>query len=299
MNDLIGLQTFVAIARAGSFAEAARRLRLSPAMVGRRVQALEDHYGTRLVERTTRSLRLTDQGQKFLTKAIQIVEAVENLSEIGHSDDGPLRGRVRISAPTTLGTKKLAGIVAGVVERSPELSVELSLSDRRVDLVTEGYDLAVRVGNLKSSGLIARRIGTYRFVCCASPAFLRRHGAPGEPSGLARMRCILNANLQAPDQWSFVTKARRSISVEVSGSMELNYDEAHRIAALNGAGFIYVPLHLVAEDLRSGKLVEVLAKWGKPEMPIHIIRASRHFVPRRVAALIDAIADGLRDKDKI
>jgi len=295
MADLAELGTFVTVARAGSFAEAARRLGLSPAMVGRRVQALEERYGARLVERTTRSLRLTDLGQEFLGKAAEILEAVDDLTEIAHPERGHLSGRIRLSGPATLGTRRLALIVARLSAQWPELFIELSLTDRKVDLIGEGFDLAVRVGQLRPSGLIARRVGTYRFACCASPAFLERHGNPISPNDLAGLRCVLNLNLQPRDRWPFRDKSGQPFPVEVRGALEINNDEAQRTAALDGAGVIYVPHHVVSEDLQAGRLVEVLADWPKPEMPIHAVHPSRRLVPRRVSALIEAIAEDLRN----
>lgn len=263
-------------------------------MVGRRVQALEDRYDARLVERTTRSLRLTDLGQAFLAKAVEILEAVEGLDEIAHPEQGPLSGRVRLTGPTTLGTRRLAGIVAQLVERSPELSVEMSLTDRKVDLVGEGFDLAVRIGEMRPSGLIARRVGTYRFVCCASPAFLEAQGTLATPADLLGTTCVLNLNLRPRDRWPFRDAAGRPVLAGVRGRLEIESDEAQRTAALEGAGLIYVPRHLVLDDIRAGRLVEVLADWPKPEMPIHAVHPSRRLVPRRVTALIEAIAQGLR-----
>ncbi|WP_108259265.1 LysR family transcriptional regulator [Mangrovicoccus ximenensis] len=294
MSDIAELETFACVALAGSFAEAARRLGVSPAMVGRRVQSLEDRYGLRLVERTTRSLRLTDQGQEFLAQATRIIEGVEALAEIGQAR-AALKGRVRVSAPTTLGTKKLTGILARMIDRAPMLTVELSLNDRKVDLIGESYDLAIRVGNLPESGLVARRIGTYRFVCCASPAFLARYGTPETPVDLTGLPCILNLNLQPRDQWHFLDASGKRLSVAVKGALELDYDEAQRMAALSGAGIVQVPLHLVEEDLARGSLVEVLACWGQPQLPIHALSPSRRYVPQRVTALIDAIREGLKD----
>lgn len=292
MSEVAELETFVSVARAGSFAATARRLGISPAMVGRRVQALEDRYGIRLVERTTRSLRLTDQGQEFLNQAVRVLAGFEALSDIGQGKTG-MRGRVRVSAPTTLGTKKLATIIAEMVEQTPMLTVELSLNDRKVDLISEGFDLAVRVGNLKPSGLIARRIGTYRFVCCASPSFVLRYGLPKEPQDLAALPCILNLNLQPRDQWQFLDAEGKPVRVDVKGKLELDVDEAQRMAALAGAGVVQVPLHLVEDDLANGTLIGILDEWEQPQLPIHAIFPSRHFVPQRVTTLINAIKEGL------
>ena len=297
MSDIPELETFVCVAHAGSFAAAARRLGLSPAMVGRRIQALEDRYGVRLVERTTRSLRLTDQGQEFLAQAKRILDGVEALADIGQTKTA-LKGRVRLSAPTTLGTKKLATIIARLIEAAPMLTVEMSLSDRKVALISESSDFAIRVGNLQPSGLVARRIGTYRFVCCAAPDFLSRHRVPATPADLLGLPCILNLNLQPRDQWHFLDSSDQSVVAEVKGAIELDYDEAQRMAALSGAGIAQVPLDLVDEDLSEGTLIEVLGSWKQPQLPIHAVYPSRRYVPQRVTALIGAIREGLRDGEK-
>jgi DNA-binding transcriptional LysR family regulator len=295
MPDLLNLQTLIAAATSGSFAGAAKRLGISPAMVGRRIQALEQEYGVKLIERTTRTQRLTEVGSRFLVKANRIIDELEELNEISRPDAEAMSGRLRLSAPTTLGIKRLAPVMAELAERHPALSVELNLSDRNVDLVAEGYDLAIRIGELKPSSLIARRVGSYHFVCCASPAYLDRFSVPEKPEDLRLGRCILNLNLVPRDEWPFETEAGESFTVGVRGNIEIDNGEALRTAALAGAGVIYVPVDLVAEDIADGRLVEVLAGWRKLVLPIHAIHPSRRFVPGRIGAIIDAIARGLRD----
>lgn len=300
MADLALIETFVAVAGAGSFAGAARRLGLSAAMVGRRVRALEDRHGARLVERTTRALRLTETGQAFLARALEVVEAVEALDDLTAPEGGRVAGRVRLTGPATLGASRLAAIVAAACARHPGLSVELALSDRPADLVAEGFDLAVRIGRLAPSGLIARRVGTYRFAVCAAPAHLARHGTPATPQGLAGAACILNLNLQPRTRWPFAGAGAgedgQPFAVEVRGRLEMDSDAALRAAALAGAGLVYVPRDLVAADLASGALVEVLAGWRTLELPIHAVHPSRRLLPRRVSAMVEALAEGLRER---
>ncbi|MBB3912830.1 LysR family transcriptional regulator [Rhizobium fabae] len=294
MPDLLNLQTLIAAATSGSFAGAAKRLGISPAMVGRRIQALEQEYGVKLIERTTRTQRLTEIGSRFLVKASRIIDELEELNDISRPDAEALSGRLRVSAPTTLGIKRLAPAMAELAERHPALSVELNLSDRNVDLVAEGYDLAIRIGELKPSSLIARRVGSYHFVCCASPAYFERFAAPERPEDLRLGRCILNLNLVPRDEWPFETEDGESFTVAVRGNIEIDNGEALRTAALAGAGIIYIPVDLVAEDIADGRLVEVLSGWRKLVLPIHAVHPSRRFVPGRIGAVIDAIARGLR-----
>ncbi|RYE10782.1 MAG: LysR family transcriptional regulator, partial [Hyphomicrobiales bacterium] len=186
MADLDALETFVTAVRTGSFAAAARALGVTPAMIGRRIQALEAHYGTRLIERTTRAQRLTEAGDAFLRHAETVLDAAAELDDAMSSAPGRLEGRIRMTGPATLGVSRLAEIVARFQSANPAVTVEMVLSDRRMDLIADGFDFAVRIGELPSSSMIARRIGTYALVLVASPAFIAREGAPAERPAVAR-----------------------------------------------------------------------------------------------------------------
>lgn len=293
MAELDELRTFIAAARLGSFALAARQLNLSPAMVGRRVQALEQRYRATLIERTTRSQRLTEAGLTFLQRAEAVMEATDALGDWG--EGGPLSGRLRLSAPTTLGIRRLPPIIARFTSQNPGVIFEMSLANRRVDLVSEGFDLAVRIGDLPSSSLVARRIGTYRFACCAAPDFLARHGTPRHPTDLQRSRCVLNLNIVPRNRWSFIGQDGAALTVDVAGGFEIDNDEAQRMLAIDGAGVVYLPLDLVEDDIAQGRLVRILGDWDLPTMPIHTLHPSRHLVPRRVTAFIGALAEGFRE----
>lgn len=294
MADLAELETFIAAARAGSFARAARQLNLSPAMVGRRIQALEHRHGARLIERTTRSQRLTETGEQFLLRAEALLEAARELDELTRPEPARLSGRIRLTGPTTVGIKRLPAIIARFTAAHPDVIVEMSLSDRRVDLVTEGFDLAVRIGELRASSMIARRVGTYEFACCASPDYLTRHGTPADPEQLRDARCVLNLNLIPRNRWPFRQADGTPFTVEVRGNVEIDNGEALRAAAIGGAGIAYIPLDLVADDLASGALVRILDGWTLPSLPIHTVHPSRQLVPRRVMAFIDAVAEGFK-----
>ncbi|KFL32381.1 LysR family transcriptional regulator [Devosia riboflavina] len=295
MVDLVNLRTFVTAATAGSFSKAAARLNVSPAMVGRRILALEEDYGVKLIERTTRSQRLTETGQEFLAKATRILEEVEALADIAHPQAEDLVGHIRISGSTTLGVKRLTPALARFTNAHPAVSVEMALLDRNVDLVAEGYDLAFRIGNLKPSSLIARRIGTYDFACCASPDYFRRMGTPTHPDELGNHRCVISLNLSPRDLWRFWDAEGREVLAAVRGNFGVDNGEAMRAAALEGVGLAYAPRVLVEEDLESGALVEVLTGWRKLALPIHAVYPSRQFVPRRLAGVIEWIARELRE----
>jgi DNA-binding transcriptional LysR family regulator len=296
MVDLTNLDTFVTVARTGSFAAAARELGVTPALVGRRVQALEDRYGARLIERTTRSQRLTETGEQFLARAETVIDTVEELDDLTSSLPGQLRGRIRVSGPTTLGITRLSAILAKFCAAHPAVTVELQLNDRRTDLIGEGFDLAVRIGNLQPSGLIARRVGSYDFAVCASPDFLAANPAPRTPAELTGARCVLNLNIVPRNSWTFYGPGGGDpIVAEVSGGLQIDNGEAQRAAALAGAGIVYLPLELAAADIAAGRLVPILTDWRTLSLPVHVVHPSRRFVPRRVSSLIEAIAKGLAD----
>lgn len=292
MADLDDLRTFALAARLGSFARAARQLNVSPAMVGRRIQGLEQRYQLKLIERTTRSQHLTEQGRLFLTRVEAVLEAAEALGEL--SETGTLSGRIRLTAPTMIGVTRLPRILAAFSAQHPGVIFETSLSNRRVDLVSEGFDLAIRVGALPSSGLVARRIGAYRFACCAAPEFLRRHGPLVHPSQLAQARCVLNLNLVPRNRWPFVGPEGEEITVTVGGGIEIDYDEAQRMLAVDGAGVVYLPLDLVADDLAAGRLVGLFPDWRMPSMPIHSVQPSRSLVPRRIGTFVEILTTEFR-----
>jgi DNA-binding transcriptional LysR family regulator len=295
MAELTNLETFVATVKAGSFAGAARLLGISPAMVGRRIQALEEDHGARLIERTTRAQRLTELGESFFAQAETVLEAVAELDDLTRTEPGKLSGRIRATGPATLGIHRLAGVVARFCEDNPAVTVELSLNDRRADLIAEGFDVAIRVGELQASTMIARRIGTYRFRCVAAPTYAAQFGLPATPDELRQHRSILNLNMSPRNRWPFIGPGGASVIAEVEGGLQIDNGEAQLAAALEGAGIVYLPVDLVTEPLRTGRLVEVLPHWQRMTLPIHLVYPSRRLVPRRLSAFMEAIATGLKD----
>lgn len=298
MLDLEDLRTFVTAVRAGSFAKAARLLGVTPAMVGRRVQALEQGFGVRLIERTTRAQRLTETGEAVLARAESVLDAAADLEELSGGGPGPLEGRIRMTGPATLGAYRLAELVAGFCDDHPGVTLEVSLNDRRVDLIAEGFDLAVRVGELPASTMIARLVGSYRMVLVAAPGYLQRHGTPLSPASLAAHRCLLNLNMQPRNRWPFHARDGRVEVAEIEGTLQIDNGEAHRAACLAEAGIAYVPVDLVADDIAAGRLYRLLPDWTAMVRPIQLVMPSRR-VPRRVSALADWLAAGLRQSHPI
>jgi len=295
MSTHENLETFVAAVKSGSFAAAARQLGLSPAMVGRRIQALEERYGARLIERTTRAQRLTALGESFYAQAEQVLEATAELEEITKGEPARLEGRIRFTGPATLGTHRLAAILTRFCKANPAVTVEMNLSDRRADIIAEGFDFAVRIGELPASAMIARPLGPYRLLACAAPDYLAEHPAPNHPADLARHRCVLNLNMVPRGRWPFVSPAGETVVAEIDAQLQIDNGEAHRAAALAGAGIVYLPVDLARDDIAAGRLVQVLPKWGTLSLPINLVYPTRRLVPRRVTTLMDAIALGLKE----
>jgi DNA-binding transcriptional LysR family regulator len=264
-------------------------------MVGRRIQALEERYGARLIERTTRAQRLTGLGESFYAQAATVLDAAAELDELTRSTPGRLEGRIRLTGPATLGTHRLAAIVARFCEANPAVIVEMNLNDRRVDLIAEGFDFAVRIGILQASAMIARHVGIYRLVVCAAPAYLATHPAPKTPDELRQHRCLINLNMVPRGRWPFVGPGGVEVIAEVEGGLQIDNGEAQRAAALAGAGLVYLPVDLAGDDIAAGRLVRVLPQWGTLTLPINLVYPSRRLVPRRVSALMDAIAVGLKE----
>jgi DNA-binding transcriptional LysR family regulator len=292
MTDLDALETFATAVRTGSFAAAARVLGITPAMVGRRIQRLEQRYGVRLIERTTRAQRLTEAGEMFLQRAEAVLDAAADLDDSMSAAPGQLEGRIRMTGPATLGVYALAGIVARFQASNPGVTVEMILSDRRMDLIADGFDFAVRIGELHSSTMIARRVGTYRLQLVGAPAYVERYGAPAVPADLSSARCLINLNMTPRNRWPVFRNGKQEIA-EVEGGLQIDNGEALRMATLEGGGISYMPVDLVRDDLVAGRLVPILSGWQMLALPIYLIHPSRR-VPRRVAMVMETLAEALK-----
>lgn len=293
MIDLVELETFVVAVHAGSFARAARQLGLSPAMVGRRIQALEAAQGTRLIERTTRAQRLTEIGEAFLKRAELVLDEIAELEDLAHGEGGDLAGRIRATMPTTLGIHRMAAAVAAFCAQHPRVQLEISLTDRRVDLISEGFDLAVRIGTLPPSNLVARQVGLYPLSCVAAPAYASRHGLPGHPEQLGEHACLINLNMSPRGRWPFFSADGATVIADVDGQLLIDNGEAQLAAALAGAGICYLPLDLTAPHLSAGRLLKVLPDWQTIALPINFVMPSRQFVPRRLRGLMASLEQAL------
>jgi DNA-binding transcriptional LysR family regulator len=291
MDRLAVLETFVKVSETQSFSEAARRLRSSKSAVSRQVAALEAELGARLFHRTTRSLTLTEAGRGYFERASRILADLEdaNLS-VSQLQSAP-RGRLRVNAPMSFGFLHLAPALNDFLVRYPEVEVDVTLNDRFVDLVDEGFDVAVRIGSLADSSLVARKMAPIRRVVCASPAYLKARGVPKSPGDLKNHDCLCNSNVTQAREWRFITEDGKPWPVEVKGRLSANNGDTLRVAALRGFGFVQLPTFIVGDDAKAGRLVTVLDKFIDQDMTLNAVYPhSRHLSPK-VRAFVDFLAE--------
>jgi DNA-binding transcriptional LysR family regulator len=285
MDRLAAMAAFVRVVERGGFTAAAEELRLSRAMVSKHVQDLEEHLGARLLNRTTRRVSLTEVGRVYYERCTQILaDIAETEGAVGALQARP-RGRLRVNAPVSFGALHLASAVADYMAAQPEVTVELTLNDRIVDLVDEGYDLAVRIAQLADSSLIARRLAPSRMVVCASPAYLERRGRPHHPGDLADHDC-LDYRYQAREEWQF-EGPEGPTAVRVRGRLEANNGDVLRIAACCGAGIVLQPSFIVGADLAAGRLVPVLPGYRVPELAISAVYPHSRHLSAKVRSFVD------------
>lgn len=291
MDRFAALEAFVRVAEAQSFSEAARRLRVTKSVVSRYVSALEAELGVRLLHRTTRSLSLTEAGRGYFERAARILSDVEDADRAVSQLRATPRGRLRVSAPMSFGFLHLAPALTDFLARCPEVAVDVAMNDRFVDLVDEGFDIAVRIGAMEDSSLIARKLAPARRVVCASPAYLAARGAPQTPEDLKTHECLSNSNLPASREWRFTAPDGSSWPITVNGRLSANNGDALRVCALSGLGLANLPTFIVGADLQSGALATVLDKFISQDMTINAVYPhSRHLSPT-VRAFVDFLVD--------
>ena len=294
MDRFLQLAALVRTVDRGSQAAAARELGVTAAMVGRYIQALEDRLGARLLNRTTARQSLTEAGAAFYARAQGILEQMEEAETSAADRQAEPRGTLRINAPMSFGTRHLAAAIAEFGRDNPRLRIELVLNDRVVDLVEEGYDIAVRIGVLADSGLIARRLSPCRLVVCASPGYLERRGWPAAPADLQGHDCLVYAYASHGSTWRFHGE-HGDQEVRVSGSLVANHGDALTAAALAGQGIILQPTFIVGEALRAGRLTPVLPGWRPADYSMYAVYPSaRHLAPK-VRRFVDFLAARFRD----
>jgi DNA-binding transcriptional LysR family regulator len=294
MSDrLAAIGAFVEVARQRSFVRAAEHLHVNVSAVSRGVAALEARLGVRLLQRSTRRVGLTEAGRLHLprceTLLAELAEAEAAVSERHSAVQGPLR----VSGPSGLGLTHLVPLLPEFLRRYPQVALDFDMTNRFVDLIEEGFDLAIRVGTLRDSRLAARRLGPNRRVLVAAPDYLRRRTAPRQPRDLAAHTClILDLGAQA-ETWTLVDRSTRH-SVQVKGPLRSNHALAVRAACVSGLGIALLPQFAVVDELASGALLRVLPRWASPEHGIYAVYPSHRLIPAKVRAFVDFLEENLR-----
>ena len=290
MDALTDIAVFVRVVERGSFTLAADDLDLSRAVVSKYLSRLEERLGARLLNRTTRRLSLTEAGAALFEASRGALERIEEAEAAVAQLQSEPRGRLRVSAPMSFGILHLGPALAEFARRHPRVTLDVRLDDRFVNLVEEGVDVAVRIGNLTDSSLVARKLATTKAVACASPGYLAEHGEPETPEDLASHNCLVYSYLSTANVWRFTSPDGREIPVAVNGTFRINNGIVLAEAAVAGHGILVSPSFYVAELLRSGRLKRILGLYRLRELGIHAVYPQRGHVPPKVRAFVDFLA---------
>jgi len=295
MDKFQEMRVFAAVVEAGSFVGASDALEMSKPAVSRYVAELESRLGVRLLHRTTRKLSLTEEGEVFYARCKELLSNISEAEAEITSRSGQATGQLKVSAPVSFGLLHLAPLWADFMAAHPQVVLDLTLSDRMVDLVEEGFDLAVRIARLPSSSLISRKLSSTRMILCASPQYLAEHGTPRTLAELAQHTLLAYSLLSSGDSWEFDGPDGR-VALKVEPRMRSNSGDTCRAVALRHQGIIMQPSFLIGEDLQSGALVELLPDHRSLELGIYAMYPTRKHVLPKVRLLIEHLVDGFRAK---
>ena len=290
IDVLMGMQVFTRVVEMKSFAKAADRLNLSRGMTSRYVAQVEEHLGVRLINRTTRQLSLTEAGETYYQQASQILALVAESEHKAASEASVPRGTLRITSSTAFGGNLLGEAIGAYLQSNPQVKVDIMLCERMVDLIDEGFDLAIRVADSIAPGLVARSFTSVRFVACASPDYLNRHGTPIHPADLKLHNCLTFEESVSPNEWRFKRSSETS-TVKVQGSFHGNNGNILCNAAAGGLGIIYQPTFLTHEHIRSGRLVHLFPDWQTDTFNAYAVYPHRKYLAPKVRSFIDFIVE--------
>jgi len=298
MDRLTSLTTFVRVVDSGGFSAAGRRLNMSTTMVSNHVQALEERLGARLLNRTTRKVSLTEVGRAYYERCVQILADLEQADDIASAQQSTPRGTLRIYTATHI-VPFIAPVVAEFLATYPDVKVDVSMGERTIDLIDEGFDIAVRLTPPPDSSLIVRRLATWRHVLCCSHEYIEKHGRPETLSELAERNCVRHVLYPFEDGWRFVDRKGTPASVRVSGNLTSNSGETLRRAALAGVGVSLAPGFLVHDDLEAGRLIRLLPEYRPVEFSMNAVYPHRHHLSAKVRTFIDMLAHQSAEQQKL
>lgn len=290
MDKLAAIEAFVAIVETGSFGRAAERLGIGTPLVSRRLGQLETALGIQLLQRTTRTSSLTGPGRDYYARATRVLADLEDAEQAIVDDSAALRGQIRVAGPLSFGLRHLIPATNDFLDENPGLSLDLDLNDREVNLVEEGFDMAVRIGRLQDSSLLARRLGTARFVTCASPAYLARYGTPTRPEELSQHIGLHYSNVGVSQAWRFLDAKGNASDGTPQIRLRVNNGDALCAAAVAGLGIIRSPTFVAADEIVAGRLQTLMPDFHNQTVGIHAVFPPGRLVPRRIRVLTDYLA---------
>jgi DNA-binding transcriptional LysR family regulator len=291
MDRFHAIRVFAQVVETGSFSAAAEKLGLSATATSRHVAGLEAHLHTRLLNRTTRRVSLTESGRAFYERGVLLLADLEEAEQEAQRAAVVPRGTIRLTTSVNFGVRHLAPAIADFLAAHTEVRLDASLSDRLVDLVEEGFDLAIRIGAPGSENVVARRLGETRLVPCASPGYLAAHGAPQTPEDLAGHNCFTYEYVTPRNLWRFRDPAGGERSVRVSGNLHSNNGELLAEAAARGAGIVFEPAFIVGPEVRAGRLVPLLQDFEPQATPIYAVYPSRKHLSAKVRRFVDFLIE--------
>jgi DNA-binding transcriptional LysR family regulator len=297
MDTLTRMRAFIDVVEAEGFSAAARKIGRSKALLSKYVRELEDELGALLLNRTTRQFSLTEVGHTYFRRATEIVREIDNLADTVRDSSGDVRGRIKLTAPRTFSDAPIGQSLIDFALEHPDVVLDIQLDDRFVDLVEEGFDLAIRITRLEDSSMIARRLSPFSLNICASPALIARTGMPEKPQDLTKMPCIVDTNGRWLSNWPFMRDNGEMFSVPVSGPLEVNSPLTTRAAAIAGLGFATLPDFIAKPALESGELVSVLDEWVPRGGGIFAVYPHRRYLPVKIRLFVDYLAQWFRKHD--
>ena len=293
MDRFADMQMLVSVVEAGSISAAAERLTLAKSAVSRRLAELEARLGVSLIHRTTRRLNLTDSGRAYYARCVAILADVEEAESAVSQAHSALKGTLKVALPLSFGLLHLSPLIQAFMTEHPDVRFEIDFNDRQIDLMQEGFDLAIRIATLEDSSLIARRLAPIRHLVCASPGYLARHGTPHAAADLARHVCLAYSNVRDPGLWSYRGPGGESAQVRVPVRLAASSGEFLMQAALAGEGLVLLPSFYVHETLRTGQLLPLLTDHVWPELAAYAVYPPTRHLSSRARAFIDFLADRL------
>lgn len=289
MDALTRMRCFIQVVDSKGFSAAAREMGKSKALVSKYIGELEDELGARLLNRTTRQVSLTEVGEAYYKETTEILQRIDDLNVSVQSSQQDIKGRLKVSAPRSMGDGFINQAIMEFLSEYPDVVMDLRLDDRFVDLVDEGFDVAIRVSEMTDSSLIARKVAPFKAVIVTTPEALEKFGRPKQPTDLASLPCIIDTNYRFKQNWNFFDSGKK-ITVSVHGPLQVNSASAGRDAALLGLGFLRTPIFFVADDLETGRLVTVLDDYAEEDSGIFAVYPHRRHLASKVRAFVDFLA---------